>query len=126
MTTKKQRQRLIEGYVPQPSSDQAGSEGAPGGLWWSEESGRLLAANDTPPYPTMKLSDRMGHPRGSWRSTHVSEARHGAPGFVGSNPTSDVKPSDMGHPSLWLGGVGGGGVEVAASSAGASAAALIS
>ena len=40
----------------------------------------FASANDTPPYPTMKLSERVGHPA-LWLSTHVSEARHGAPGF---------------------------------------------
>ena len=31
-------------------------------LGWVEEYGRLLAANDTPPYPTMRLSERVGAP----------------------------------------------------------------
>ena len=50
------------------------------GLWWGWGVRSFASANDTPPYPTMMLSERMGHPVW-WLSTHASEARHGAPGF---------------------------------------------
>ena len=59
--------------------------GHPEGWGERRECGRLLAANDTPPYPTMKLSERVGHP-GLWEHTVLG----------GSNPTSHVKLSDMG------------------------------
>jgi hypothetical protein len=54
--------------VPHPSPDQAGEGwGTRGGGVVGGGERSFASANDTPPYPTMRLSERMGHPV-LWRS----------------------------------------------------------
>jgi hypothetical protein len=52
--------------VPQPSPDQAGSGWGTRRFGVGEGERSFASANDTPPYPTIRLSERMGHPVWGW------------------------------------------------------------